>query len=1006
MISCLHRNKPGAKWLALAIVALMSFAMGAFAQDAPVTATFTVTGDPVPGATVTVSSVVTINNGSTLQGRSWTQIGGVDATLSGTTGETVSVTLPGRLAFKEELLHVLDTAPHATGPLPGNAPTPDPYYGGLQSDRFGVVGASHLSIEEAAAVVLKLAVTTSSGTYDFTTAVHAHIPFGVSPGIRNVPVGVPVLLHGKDQASYDWALTKPSGSSATLVDATTQSPDFTPDVTGTYTLTVTDIAAGAPVQVQIQAGTWQGVIVGQDEDGHPIADTACTVCHQPDTLIDQFSTWKKSGHAEILKDNVNNPNGHYSTNCVGCHTVGYNPDVANGGLDDAADWAGVLASGILSHGAEDNWSTLLTEYPASARLMNIQCENCHGPQGGPGHRDASGSRTSLSSDVCASCHGEPPRHGRVQQWQLSGHANYQLARDEGSSGSCSTCHTANGFLAWESQGFQGNVQVTWTPEEVHPQTCVTCHDPHDVGTTSGGPQTNATVRVEGDTPMLMAGFKAENVGSAALCMTCHNARRGLRDDDHFNASDAARAPHLGPQADILMGRNLFFTEVGQPGYHAMVEDSCVTCHMESTPPPAGLSYNLGGTNHVFFASNEICSKCHTSINAEAVQGVVETKMEVLKEGIEHALLNTMQAQLRAGNKLDFGDTVVSTANAITSVEFTESHGRQAVNVQLSTGEHLDHITLNSLMVVPPAGAAKQFDRAADPTIFKAGWNYLAIHADGSHGVHNTAFINSALDVTTFAIEEYNESSTPGSGNRPELGGGPGNGSGAVACSTPFVYWAEIAGHIPGEAGSQWRTDLVARNLSDNDATLAFYLHQNTGRLEGSGSVDGGSQMVFEDIVATMGGNNNLGSLEVCSDQPLLVMARIFSQSEEGTFGQSFDGKVASFGYQAGETVSLIGMRQQTGAYRTNLSVTNGGTSEAEVAITLYDATGTALTTYNLTIPAGLVVQDTSPFANRAGNPNVGWGFATVTILEGSNIQASASMVDMATNDPTTIPAKQ
>ncbi len=58
----------------------------------------------------------------------------------------------------------------------------------------------------------------------------------------------------------------------------------------------------------------------------------------------------------------------------------------------------------------------------------------------------------LSSDLCGSCHGEPPRHGRFQQWQLSAHANYELAIEEGESASCSKCHTANGFLAWGKIG--------------------------------------------------------------------------------------------------------------------------------------------------------------------------------------------------------------------------------------------------------------------------------------------------------------------------------------------------------------------------------------------------------------------------------------------------------------------------------------------------------------------------------------------------------------------------
>ena len=74
-----------------------------------------------------------------------------------------------------------------------------------------------------------------------------------------------------------------------------------------------------------------------------------------------------------------------------------------------------------------------------------------------------------------------------------------------------------------------SIEVSWTEDEAHPQTCVTCHDPHASGTTSGS-DPNATVRISGDTPPLIAGFTATDVGRGAICMTCHNTRRGLRND--------------------------------------------------------------------------------------------------------------------------------------------------------------------------------------------------------------------------------------------------------------------------------------------------------------------------------------------------------------------------------------------------------------------------------------------------------------------------------------------
>ena len=130
----------------------------------------------------------------------------------------------------------------------------------------------------------------------------------------------------------------------------------------------------------------------------------------------------------------------------------------------------------------------------------------------------------------------------------------------------------------------------------------------------------------------MAGFTATNVGTGAICMTCHNGRRDLRDDAHFTVADATRAPHEGPQADILMGQNLYFTKVGTRGLHSMIQDSCVSCHMESTDPPAALALQNAdgsyvGTNHTFFASNTICTKCHSNITKETVQAPVEAKMD-------------------------------------------------------------------------------------------------------------------------------------------------------------------------------------------------------------------------------------------------------------------------------------------------------------------------------------------------------------------------------------------
>jgi len=462
-----------------------------------------------------------------------------------------------------------------------------------------------------------------------------------------------------------------------------------------------------------------------------------------------------------------------------------------------------------------------------------------------------------------------------------------------------------------------------------------------------------------------------------------------------------------------MGQNLFFAKVGTRGFHATIKDSCVGCHMENTAVPASSGIALAGvgTNHTFFADRTICSQCHTAaITADGVQAQITGKMATLKSQLEQALLLSMQSQIRSGNAIDLGGKkTVKSASQITAVEFISSHGRQGVNVTLADGTKVTDLALNTVKVVRPAGSSVELLVASDPALAKSGWNYLMVSADKSKGVHNPAFVNSALDVSLFATQQAitnGGSTTVGGGNQAAIGGGPGNGAGAVSCKSAYVYWTEIAGHAPGVAGSQWRTDLVTRNLSTTNANVNFVLHQAAGNLQGNGTVLASGQNSFEDIVGTLGGTNNMGSLEICSDQPLLVLGRIYNAATAGTFGQNIDGTVADIGYTAGQTVSLIGLRQKTDLFRSNLSVTNSGTADAQVSVALFDASGNSLKTYTLTVPAGLVVQDPEPFKNRASAPDVDWGFATVTVLSGANIHTSASLIDMKTNDPTTIPPKQ
>src|SRR6185295_20340130 len=114
-----HHHHPT---LVLIAAILLAGVAGLTFAATPVTVTMTVTGDPVPGATVTAKAKVVITDGSALQSIKWTQTGGVKATLAGDTSDTIVVGLPSRKLFREELMTVLEEAPITDAQRPANMP--------------------------------------------------------------------------------------------------------------------------------------------------------------------------------------------------------------------------------------------------------------------------------------------------------------------------------------------------------------------------------------------------------------------------------------------------------------------------------------------------------------------------------------------------------------------------------------------------------------------------------------------------------------------------------------------------------------------------------------------------------------------------------------------------------------------------------------------------------------------------------------------------------------------
>jgi hypothetical protein len=275
------------------------------------------------------------------------------------------------------------------------------------------------------------------------------------------------------------------------------------------------------------------------------------------------------------------------------------------------------------------------------------------------------------------------------------------------------------------------------------------------------------VRVEGSTGMLPAGYDAVEVGKGALCMTCHNTRNGAH-NDLVGDPTSMSAPHVAAQADILMGQNAYFVEVGHRGGHSFIENTCTTCHMVETPPPAEYSYNGAGTNHTFEADMSTCTKCHGNYDGGTLQSAIEMEMEELAHMMgEEALAKLTAAgtiKVRAydaerdvyssASASDANVTVDLAANPLTHIGITEGHGQlelhlvftSPVSVTWTDGTTTTPIEFGvQLQSVLDATDTKLY--AAGGNFVKAGWNYLLIHGDGSHGVHNPSYVLEILHAT-------------------------------------------------------------------------------------------------------------------------------------------------------------------------------------------------------------------------------------------------------------------
>jgi len=241
--------------------------------------------------------------------------------------------------------------------------------------------------------------------------------------------------------------------------------------------------------------------------------------------------------------------------------------------------------------------------------------------------------------------------------------------------------------------------------------------------------------------------------------------------------------------------------------------------------------------------------------------------------------------------------------------------------------------------------------------------------------------------------------------------GAGGVRAAGVAEAGHSVWIQVGARASGLAGSRWRTDLGLRSVAAAQANVEvrFYPAGGGAMLSQTTQVAPGAQSVLEDVVGQLGGSGN-GAMEVVSDRPVIVTSRTYNQiaagaacTPGGTFGQYYAAHRIGDGLGEGESAWLVHLAEST-RFRSNIALTNMGTASATVQVELFDGAGGLLHTFSVTVGPARFHQEGRVFSTRAGQSNVQRGSVRVTVIAGSGIIASASVVDNVTNDPTTIPA--
>lgn len=231
-----------------------------------------------------------------------------------------------------------------------------------------------------------------------------------------------------------------------------------------------------------------------------------------------------------------------------------------------------------------------------------------------------------------------------------------------------------------------------------------------------------------------------------------------------------------------------------------------------------------------------------------------------------------------------------------------------------------------------------------------------------------------------------------------------HGTGVLTVEGVTYLTAGIA-RTAGAAGTNWRSKVTLLNRSGGTAsTTVSYVHESGTISASVNLMDGelvGWDNVLEDLFRLSGDSS--GALKVESNRQLVVTARTYNLTGEGTFGQFLPAVTSSEAIGTGQ-IGVISQLTKNPSFRTNIGFINLSLISCQVQVQLYDSLGVPVGSAR-TLDVGPLgfKQETNIFGKaEAGRHDNAYARVEVE-TPGCRVWGYASVIDENTGDPTTIP---